>query len=30
MNFKSHFHLDKFKDFLVCTFLKIQDAAYFP
>ena len=30
MNCKSHFHLGKFKNFLLCTFLKIQDFCIFP
>ena len=30
MNCKSHLHLGKFKNFLVCTFFKIQDFCIFP
>ena len=30
MNCKPHLHLGKFKNFLVCTFLIIQDFCIFP
>ena len=30
MNCKSHVHLGKFNNFLVCTYLKIQDFCIFP